>query len=497
MNIKVDIVVPAARPRVGASLMTPGGAFSLLAMAQKIGQVSEIPIQVSVHHEEVSGTYDVATSRPDILLLSYLTSSAQRAYELSLEASGCLGLNGKPISIVHGGVHATCLSEESLKFANIVVRGEVTPDFFRLILEKAWTMDQSEHIITRLSEVPTCIERVPIDWSRVNLRFYHMVGVQTCSGCPFGCSFCVAPKIFGSKERLVPLAVIKKELETIPKRKMVAVIDDNFLQSNTEEALDRCLDVARLIHDSGHRWVAELTTRTLIAAEHRRKGFIRQLARLGCIGLYFGLESVSADAVLKKIDDPSKVLRLLRTCQARGVMVLGAFVLGLSDSETLQQVKKTLAFAVRKARLDYAQFTIKFPPPGSSDWIKALKERALISLSWEKYEGTHGVLKHPKLSTRDLEAMVYDAYKRFYGGLSIAWRLLHPGNFIHPIPWLRRMRTSLIFNFILWRHQKSWHPEGLPVTEEPPSLERLAELTASVPFEIGKPDGISVHLVAR
>lgn len=514
-QIVVDYVLPDRRHSQGV-MKAPMPSYTLaLLLAQTPETLNGCRVVGRVHDEQASGRYEPGLAQPDILCLTYLTTGALRAYEISDAAAKATSHSGRAIKVVHGGVHATSLPREALLHSHVAVRGEITPDFQRRLLEHALTLDPSERSIVRLPNPPSVITRPPADWSWMDRKKYIVAPVtQSSVGCPFHCDFCSVTEVFGAAMRNVSEECLRAELARIPGHQVMAIIDDNFLQGVQPRYIEHCLSVARVFKEMRRPWVTEVTVKTLVEARRRmaeeRKGFdlIRYFAENGCLGFFFGIETIADDgAGLKKRNKVDDTVQMIRACQSEGIGVLGAFVLGLSPDETPDYAKRLLEFAIDRARLDFAQFSINTPMPGARNFLTGIRDNQILSFDWELYDAEHAVLRHPTMSPEQLEASHRWLYKEFYGYRSIFKRAdLLPLVRVNPRLW-RRAAVGFPANMILHRTNRSWNnrldhaiPRAPVPQPHPTVMDHVREALGSNParpndlFDIARPDGVSVTL---
>jgi len=490
--VVVDYVLPDRKsPELRARAPLPSYTLALL-LGQTPERLHGRPVVARVHDERARGPYDPVRAAPDILCLTYLTTGAPRAFQIGDAAMAARSHAGVPIRVVHGGVHATCLPREALAHGNLVVRGEADPAFQERVLARALEMDPWDREVARIPVIPAVLRRPPADWSWMRRRDYFVApSVQTSVGCPFHCDFCSVTQVFGAAMRAVDRDCLRQELSRIRRGTLVAVIDDNFLQGIQPRHVEHCMDVARLMREMGLRWVTEVTVRTLIdarrrlAREHPGFDLVRFFAQHGCRGLFLGIETVGDDgAGLPKARPCAEVLDIVRRCQDEGIGILGAFVLGLGPDETPDYAKRVLDFAIEKARLDFAQFSINTPMPGSRSFLCGIRDGTILNFDWELYDAEHCVIRHPRMSPRQLEACHQWLYKEFYAHRSLRTR--YPAAALlslRPSVW-RRAAVGIPVNLALRRANAAWNrrlartPQRPPVPE--PSPEALSHVRESL-----------------
>lgn len=453
----IDLVFPDSHiydpNRANRSIIAP--LFGARFLGNAPDTLNGVNVVIRVFDERASGPYDPTKHQPNILCISFMTTGANRAYQLSKLARHAKSHSGGPIKIIHGGIHATSLYLEALKHCDIVVRGEITPKSQQELLEFALNMGVGYKAVLRLKKPPCVIEHRPADWSWVANRKNYLLPytIQTSVGCPFGCDFCSVTQVAGAGMRPVAMECLEAELKTLPTGVVVAVVDDNFLQGIQPKHIEHCLNVAKMMHAMGFRWMAEITVKTLsdarrkLAKEHPDFDLVEFFAAHGCIGFFFGIETV-VDAGLKKsirIDDTTN---LIHHCQACGIGVLGAFVLGVGRDETPDYAKRVVDYAIETAKLDFAQFSINTPMPGARNFIDGVRNRTILNYDWPLYDAEHCVMRHPTMKPEELEAAHRMCYELFYGWKSVFERSLWPLLSLSPGA-VKRLRYSALSNIAL------------------------------------------------
>lgn len=373
------------------------------------------------HDEQTMGPYDVRAEKPDILAVSALTTSARRAYAMMEAARETTSWQGRRVRSMIGGIHATALPIEAIHYADAVVRGETPPVLLETALE--WLIEQIENdgnerrVFEHTGDARTAIiERRPApDRSWYNPKRYIIpITLQTSVGCPFNCSFCSVTYEFGMKQRHVDYADLEREIAQLP-RGLTAIIDDNFLPNPQGEHARRVCD---LLRQYKVKWVAELTALTLYK---NWRELLPLFARSGCVGLYIGIESLEGG--MAKSADLGAYEELIRRIHDYGMGVLGAFVFGVHDTDEPDVFEKTVAWA-RKAKLDFAQFSINTPEPGARDYEYAVRNNLLTDWNWEHYDAEHPVRRFKRITQEQMYQGLRNAYRWFYGLPSLKERMI-------------------------------------------------------------------------
>jgi anaerobic magnesium-protoporphyrin IX monomethyl ester cyclase len=247
---------------------------------------------------------------------------------------------------------------------------------------------------------------------RLPVRRTPYVLMTTGQGCPFPCTFCVAPYYSGVRFRPRPVADVLAEMKHVRSFVRDVFFHTDTFTLNRKYVLELC---QRLVEaDLGIDWVCNSRVDTL------DEEMARAMRRAGCWLLSFGIESGS-QAVL---DASKKRIRLEQSRRAvavaseAGLMVAGHFILGL-PGESVETIHETIAFAT-SLDLSFAEFYIATPFPGAELYEVFRQSTGAPPADWTRFEYSHNVLA-PAL---DLEAHQRQAYVRFYLRPSQMFRLL-------------------------------------------------------------------------
>jgi hypothetical protein len=242
---------------------------------------------VRLHHEDWHGPFDPARCAGyDLVFLSGLQPDFDRMRQLSyfFRRSGA--------TVVAGGSICTSFPEFASRFFDVVCAGGV--DSVRDVVA-----DYLRGSLKPIYRSPTLrISSYAIDhglWAKNGINpFLHLM--ESSRGCSFRCRFCVIPSEVGGHARydLATLAAgIDDAIASAPLlsfRRWYPMI--NFLDNNFSDDRAHMLAVAELLgsHPKVRGWSALVTQNVL----HDRE-LVRTLARLKCMVLFAGLESLDHD----------------------------------------------------------------------------------------------------------------------------------------------------------------------------------------------------------
>jgi radical SAM superfamily enzyme YgiQ (UPF0313 family) len=309
---------------------------------------------------------------------------------------------------VLGGPHVTCLPDESLerKEVDYVIRGEGEETMLALVraLEndkdcggilglsfkrKGRIIHNSPRpLIQSIDGLPhparhlfPSLERYTNPQPLLSTRS-PAANIITSRGCPYNCYFCYKG-VFGRIWRPRSPEDVVQEWRQLVNQYRVAEIgiqDDIF---NTD--IKRVNKICDLIMEEN--LVVPWSTPNGLRADILTKEVLRKMKKAGCYRLAFGIESGNQKMLGEKIGKKinlKKVHQAIRLCRQEGITTIGFFIIG-HPWDTKETVKETLEFA-KDTDLDYAQFTIATPIPGSRLREFVENDGQLRDLNWTDYD---------------------------------------------------------------------------------------------------------------
>ena len=361
----------------------------------------------------------------DLVAISAITSTAPQSYRLADKVSEAGGI------AVMGGTHVSFLAEEGLAHADFVVRGEGEFAFQELVeaIERGDGFAKIQNLSYKVDgRVVSNPERPKIPNLDVNpIPDYHLItgwkpggviSVATSRGCPFSCTFCSVPGMYGHAFRTHSIGRVLEELQ-VHKGNMYTFFADDIFTANKK----RVKELLRGMIDRGltPEWGAQVRTETVDDPE-----LLELMRDSNCFNVYVGFESINPRTLklFQKKQDLGKIERSIERFHAHKIRIHGMFVVG-SDEDDVATIDATAEFAL-KHDIDSIQFMIMTPIPGSPDWDHnfAKGEKYVFSKNWQFYDGHH-VVHHPrKMSPYELQVAAIGAMEKFYSWRGIAQKAL-------------------------------------------------------------------------
>ena len=381
---------------------------------------------VRVYIEDIQAIDMSELHAADLVAVSAITSTAPQSYKLAdmMRAAGKV--------VVMGGTHTSFMPEEGMQHADFVVRGEGEFAFQELVdaLQRGDGFDKIQNLTYRTDEgrIVSNPERPKIPNLDVNpIPDYHLISgwkpggvisVATSRGCPFSCTFCSVPGMYGHAFRTHSIDRVLQELE-LHKGNMYTFFADDIFTANkkrVKELLRKMID-----RNLTPQWGAQVRTETVDDPE-----LLAMMRDSNCFNVYVGFESINPRTLklFQKKQDLAKIERSIERFHEHKIRIHGMFVVG-SDEDDVETIDATAEFAL-KHDIDSIQFMILTPIPGSPDWdtLYDKGDKYVINRNWTFYDGHHAVHQPRRMSPWELQTAAIGAMEKFYSWRGIAKKLL-------------------------------------------------------------------------
>mgnify|MGYP000117784366 CR=1 FL=1 len=361
---------------------------------------------------------------PDVIGITSTTSSVYDAYSVARIAKE---LN-EEVFVVMGGPHVTFTPERTMRECpqvDAIVRGEGEETFRELIssLDSGKKIEGILGLSYRrngkiINEGPRPLiknlDDLPIpSYDLLPMEKYKAEGIPfgtqiTSRGCPFNCIFCSSSLQFGKVWRGHSVERVIEELSIL--RNEYGIREIEFLDDTFTLNKKRAMEISRKIREENLdvSWSASSRVDTI------DRDLAEEVKRGGCHTIYLGIESGSQktlDFIDKgiKLEDSIRAVKILKRA---GLRVLGSFIIGFPE-ETIRDINTTIEFS-KRVGVDFAQFTIATPYPGTRLWEYAVKEKIILTFDWRKYTTLDPVMRLKHLTPEQISKLLRKAYISFY-----------------------------------------------------------------------------------
>jgi radical SAM superfamily enzyme YgiQ (UPF0313 family) len=368
----------------------------------------------------------------DLVGITAMTCEAPGAYEIAD------AFRARNVPVVMGGYHASFMPEEVRLHADAVVIGEAELIWRDVIEDFRSGRPRSSYMADRLCDLAADVP-VPRRDLLDRTKYFTFNTIQATRGCSKGCGYCSVGAFFGPTFRKrCPddvVSEIKGMLSPRPDRK--GRVDRYFVFIDDNLTLDRgyAMQLFKALAPLGIKWGCQATTELAEDAE------LLRLATLGgCIFVSVGFESfnplnvarlrknwaAAGMAAGKATAQPLEAVcdgfrRTVDRFHKQGVCVLGNFMLGF-DNDDSDVVAKTIRASL-EINVDLAYFHILTPMPGTMSYDDLAREDRITTRDWTQYDSAHVVFTPKLLSPGELQADLWQAYRKYYSIGRIARRV--------------------------------------------------------------------------
>lgn len=343
----------------------------------------------------------------DLVGITAFSVNAPRAYEIA----SVYHEHNTPV--VMGGIHASMMQDEALKYVDSIVVGEaenvwkdVLSDFEKGSLKEKYFGNYPE------------MKNTPVP--RVDLfnPKYVFGSVQTSRGCPMDCSFCSVTAFNGRKYRERTVEEVLDEIELSKEKPYLFFVDDHIV-NNSKKAQQRAIEIFKGMIDRGlqRAWFSQASINVGDNEE-----VLKWAHKSGCYMILTGIESEKPEA-LESISKRRNLKRgtayyqqVFNRMHKHKIAALGTFIFGLETDEE----KDILARRdfILNCGVDVVQASILTPLPGTSVYHKIMEENRLLSDDlpkfWERMHFMELTIKPARIEAERMKELMTEVYRSIY-----------------------------------------------------------------------------------
>ena len=348
----------------------------------------------------------------DLVGITAVSYQARRAYDIAK------AYRDKNITVIMGGVHATCYPEEVSKYVDCVLLREgitVWPDVIK-DFENDNLKPKYEGGLTPLAAYKDILPTR--DFLKDKYK-YRYSGIITTAGCPFHCDFCSVPLIQGKKYRERPVEDVLNEFEAIQGKFRGLILTDENFYGHSKKSNERVKKLFKGMVDRGvyQNWFG-FTSFNIYQDDE----VLDYMVKSGCVGVLIGIESVekeTLETMNKNVNlriTIDKYYEAIANIRKHGIAVWGTMVFG-NDNDTPETFKRAVDF-VLESDLDIMTCGILCPFIHSNLHNRFTSENRIFRNNypddWKYYTSAHLTYILKQLSLQELIDGFEYIYEKIY-----------------------------------------------------------------------------------
>jgi radical SAM superfamily enzyme YgiQ (UPF0313 family) len=337
----------------------------------------------------------------DMVGITCMTPLAPRAYEIARR------FRARGVPVVMGGIHASYMTDEALRYADAVVVGEG---------EKLWPQLLQDFEQGGMQKVYSSCDQPDIENLQAPRRDllrgkYFVETVQTGRGCPINCNFCSVTAFNGSRYRLRNIDSVIDEIKAI-KSKRIFIVDDNIVGSG-RKYIRRAKELFDRLQECDKEWGGQTC---LNIVEH--EDVLKSAERSGCKAFLIGFESLDTETISgfhKPVNLRANTRNFrdaIRKIHDHGIAIVGCFIFG-ADTQGKDAFRRTVDFVLEN-EIDAVQMTLETPLPGTAFYRQMVDEQRLLLTNypedWKHYTIFEPVFRMKGMSPKEAYEGLLNAY---------------------------------------------------------------------------------------
>jgi hypothetical protein len=232
-------------------------------------------------------------------------------------------------------------------------------------------------------------------------------------GCPYQCSFCTIINVQGRKSRVrsaddLEFAVRENYARGI---KRFFITDDNLARNGMwEELFDRMIKM-KVDEQMDIGFTIQVDTLC-----HKIPNFIEKATKGGARRVFIGLENINPDNLIGAKKRQNKITdyrEMLQKWGEHGAITCAGYILGF-PGDTKESILRDIEIIKRELPVDILEFFFLTPLPGSEDHKTLWSKGTWMDGDLNKYDLSHRVSRHPKMSDTEWEEAYHAAWEAYY-----------------------------------------------------------------------------------
>ncbi|MFO1149566.1 MAG: radical SAM protein [Alsobacter sp.] len=352
-----------------------------------------------------------------VLMVGVQSNQYPRAVDLALRfkaAGAAVAIGGFHVSGSLAMLPGVPPELRAAEEAGITLYAGEAEDGIERLLQDAWNGTLAPRY-DHMANLPN-LGGVPLPFlpeNRITRTLGRLTTFDAGRGCPFQCSFCTIINVQGRVSR----RRTADDVEAIVRQNAAQginsffITDDNFARNKDWEKIFDRLIALRETHGLSIKLMIQVDTLC-----HRIPNFIAKAKRAGVNKVFIGLESIDPATLVatkKKQNRIAEYRTMLQGWKSIGCIVYAGYIIGF-PSDTPESVDRQIRVIQRELPIDFLEFFILTPLPGSEDHQKLAAAGVPMDEDLNRYDTFHAVTDHPAMSREAWEETYRRAWRTYY-----------------------------------------------------------------------------------
>ncbi len=431
--MKICLIYPYVDEIVGSSWPSLGLAYVAAALEQKNHSIKLIDRNIlSSKNQDIDKvTIGILKElKPELVGITVTTPMLPDSFHVSKIVKEILP-NTK---VIYGGHHPTILYREVLsnKNVDIVVLGEGEVTICEIAEGKQLKdipgiayKEEDKIMVTESRNLVKDIDSLPMPaWHHYDMEYYaryseynnpvirgvssRATHIFAARGCPYRCSFCSGPVIFGNRVRFHSVNRVIEEIEFLIEHygiNGIYLAEDMFL-SKREHVEMLCDEFIKRKLNKKIVWCAQCRS------DRINKELLIMMKKAGCIQIEYGFESGSQRILnmMSKKTTPEQNILAANLTKKIGLRFLANIIIGF-PGETKEDFIDTIEF-LKRIKPTEIGFNILTPLPGTRVYNDLISSGIITEVDWSDFYVASKKLNFTTMTNDEFFSLYEDFIKK-------------------------------------------------------------------------------------